>query len=215
MKVLIVDDEPINAKIAQKFLEKEYSEIVVVDDSRAVMKTMTETDIDLVLLDIRMPYKDGFQVCKEIRNIKKYNDIPIIFLTTEGDIESITKGFDSGGNDYLLKPFKPKELMARVKNHLKLKKAMDTQKEMNMKLQIALDEVKQLSGLLPICSHCKNIRDDKGYWQKVEFFIAGRTDTEFSHGICPDCLTKHYPKMAEKIKLRKEKEAKENSKAEL
>ena len=215
MKVLIVDDEPINAKIAQKFLEKEYSEIVVVNDSRTVMKTMTETDIDLVLLDIRMPHKDGFQVCKEIRDVKKYNDIPIIFLTTESDIESITKGFDSGGNDYLLKPFKPKELMARVRNHLKLKRAMDMQKEMNMKLQNALDEVKQLSGLLPICSHCKNIRDDKGYWQKVEFFIAGRTDTQFSHGICPDCLTKHYPKMAEKIKRRKEKEAKENSTAEL
>jgi len=98
---------------------------------------------------------------------------------------------------------KPRELMARVKTQLKLKAALDSQKELNAKLQNALDEVKQLSGLLPICSHCKSIRDDKGYWQRVEFYIANRTDTEFSHGICPECLKKHYPRIAEKIAKKK------------
>jgi DNA-binding response OmpR family regulator len=206
MKILIVDDEPINSKIAQKFLEKEYSDTVILNDSTLVMEKMGEVDFDLVLLDIRMPEKDGFEVCEEIRNTAGLEDIPIIFITTESDIESITKGFESGGNDYLLKPFKPKELMARVKTHLKLKQAMDDMKLMNIKLHNALDEVKQLSGLLPICSHCKNIRDDKGYWQKVEFYIANRTDTEFSHGICPDCLIKHYPRIAEEMAKRRKRE---------
>lgn len=60
-------------------------------------------------------------------------------------------------------------------------------------LRKALAEVKQISGLLPICSSCKNIRDDKGYWQKVESYISDRSQAQFSHGLCPDCVEKLYP----------------------
>ena len=60
-------------------------------------------------------------------------------------------------------------------------------------LQKALAEVKTLSGLLPICSHCKNVRDDKGYWNKIETYIHKRSGAEFSHGICPECAKKYYP----------------------
>ena len=62
-------------------------------------------------------------------------------------------------------------------------------------LQAALAEVKTLSGLLPICSHCKKVRDDKGYWHGVELYVSSRTDAIFSHGVCPDCLEKYYPWM--------------------
>ncbi len=60
-------------------------------------------------------------------------------------------------------------------------------------LEAALSEIKTLSGMLPICSHCKKIRDDKGYWSQVESYIREHTDAEFSHGICPECMKKHYP----------------------
>ena len=53
--------------------------------------------------------------------------------------------------------------------------------------------VKRLQEILPICMHCKNIRDDKGYWEKVETYVSSHTDTQFSHGICPECLKKYYP----------------------
>jgi len=62
-----------------------------------------------------------------------------------------------------------------------------------VKLQKALAEVKTLGELLPICSHCKNIRDDKGYWNKIEAYIHKHSGTEFSHGICPECAKKYYP----------------------
>jgi hypothetical protein len=65
-------------------------------------------------------------------------------------------------------------------------------------LQDALARVKTLSGLLPICSSCKKIRDDRGYWTQVEGYITEHTQAQFSHGICPDCLTKLYPEYAEK-----------------
>ncbi|MFH1137991.1 MAG: hypothetical protein V1816_18120 [Pseudomonadota bacterium] len=60
-------------------------------------------------------------------------------------------------------------------------------------------KIKTLGGLLPICSFCKNIRDDQGYWQKVEAFIAEQSPVEFTHGYCPDCLRKHFPDFAEDI----------------
>lgn len=62
-------------------------------------------------------------------------------------------------------------------------------------LQAAMAEVKALSGLLPICAHCKKIRDDQGYWNQIESFIGARSDARFSHGICPGCLENHYPEL--------------------
>lgn len=61
------------------------------------------------------------------------------------------------------------------------------------KLRLALDEVKTLSGLLPICSTCKKIRDDQGYWSQIEAYIGAHSDAEFTHGICPECAHKLYP----------------------
>lgn len=60
-------------------------------------------------------------------------------------------------------------------------------------LKNALDEVKTLRGFIPICSHCKNIRDDKGFWQQVEEYVQDHSEAQFSHGICPDCAKKLYP----------------------
>ncbi|NQT26569.1 ferritin-like domain-containing protein [candidate division KSB1 bacterium] len=63
-----------------------------------------------------------------------------------------------------------------------------------------LAQVKELRGLLPVCMHCKNVRDDEGYWQKIEKYIGDRAEVEFSHGICEDCMVKYYPEIAEDIK---------------
>lgn len=68
-----------------------------------------------------------------------------------------------------------------------------TQEQLIYDLKKALSEVKTLQGILPICSHCKKIRDDKGYWNQVEAYIHAHSDAQFSHGICPECMKKHYP----------------------
>jgi PAS domain S-box-containing protein len=75
-------------------------------------------------------------------------------------------------------------------------------------LQTALSEVKKLSGFLPICSSCKKIRDDKGYWSEVERYIGEHSEAQFSHGICPDCMRKLYPELADKVLERMEKDEK-------
>jgi PAS domain S-box-containing protein len=77
--------------------------------------------------------------------------------------------------------------------------AQQAREELIAELQEALDKVKTLSGLLPICSSCKKIRDDQGYWQQVEVYIQDHSDAEFSHGICPDCARKLYPDLFDRI----------------
>jgi len=71
--------------------------------------------------------------------------------------------------------------------------------KLNQNLQHALTEVKTLSGLLPICAHCKKIRDDQGYWNQIETYMAKRIDVEFTHGICPSCAKKFFPDTAQKM----------------
>ncbi len=82
----------------------------------------------------------------------------------------------------------------------RLKYDLDERAKIIAELKRALEEIKTLSGLLPICAWCKKVRDDKGYWKQVEHYVAEHTEAEFTHGICPDCLKKLEPELYEKIK---------------
>jgi hypothetical protein len=86
-------------------------------------------------------------------------------------------------------------MMNSQRLELDLMASRDNLQETVLKLQAAMDEVKTLSGLLPICASCKKIRDDKGYWTQIETYIREHSDAEFSHGICPDCAKKLYPEL--------------------
>lgn len=80
-----------------------------------------------------------------------------------------------------------------------IKNAEEEQRALAESLQEALNNVKILKGMLPICANCKKIRDDGGYWQQIETYISNNSDTQFSHGICPDCVRKLYPEYSEAI----------------
>jgi hypothetical protein len=90
-----------------------------------------------------------------------------------------------------------------VNLHLKLKQYRDQLENKNQQLLKALEDVKQLSGIVPICAACKKIRNDSGYWQQVEQFVADHSDAKFSHGYCPDCYQKEMKKI-EEYKRRKQ-----------
>ena len=111
-KVLIVDDEAKICELIRLYVEKEgYSAIIATDGARAVEK-FTEEKPDIVLLDIMLPVKDGWQVCREIRAV---SDTPIIMLTAKGETFDKVLGLELGADDYIVKPFEPKELIARMK----------------------------------------------------------------------------------------------------
>ncbi len=93
----------------------------------------------------------------------------------------------SGANDYVIKPFDRAELQARVRVGQNVVELQRSLAQRVRELEEALSQVQQLQGLLPICSYCKKIRDDRNYWQQVETYVSRHTQMRFSHGICPDC----------------------------
>jgi hypothetical protein len=95
--------------------------------------------------------------------------------------------------DYIAKPFRQEEVCARVRTHLYLRALVKEKEKLIGELKEALAKVKTLSGLLPICSSCKKIRDDKGYWNQIETYIRERSEADFTHGICPKCAKMLYP----------------------
>ncbi len=121
-KILIVDDNPVNIDILLELLDM--FDVRAVLDGMSALEAVKEELPDLILLDITMPGIDGFEVCRRLKADPKSKDIPVIFLTASADDESIVRGFDLGGVDYITKPYLAKEIVARIQTHLKLRKAM-------------------------------------------------------------------------------------------
>lgn len=115
--ILIVDDARINIDIMLDLLDPIYDVVVSLSPIRA-LEIVKETHIDLILLDIIMPEMNGYEVCSILKKDEKSKSIPIIFITSNSDEESINRAYELGGIDYVTKPFKPLELLARIKTHL-------------------------------------------------------------------------------------------------
>lgn len=124
--ILIVDDTKTNISILMELLGDKY-DVVAALDGETALEIIQEEKIDLILLDIMMPEMDGYEVCSILKNDETYEakDIPIIFITAITDENNIEKAYDVGGSDYVTKPFKPKELIARVRRELKLQSIID------------------------------------------------------------------------------------------
>ena len=121
--ILLVDDTEQNIDILVGLL-RDYDLLVALDGESA-LEVVEEESVDLILMDIMMPEMDGFETCKRLKAMEQGKDIPIIFITAKTDEESIEAAYDVGGLDYVTKPFKPKELLARVRTQLKLKQLID------------------------------------------------------------------------------------------
>ncbi len=187
--ILIIDDSVKNLKLITHFLEDRGYETMTAQNGRDGLQKAARGKPDLILLDIMMPDMDGNEVCRRLQSIEHTRDIPIIFLTAKGATEDIVQGFRDGAVDYVLKPFQPEELAARVNTHIRLKNTIAA-------LESALKEIKTLRRMLPICCICKKIRNDTGYWNQIESYITAHSETEFTHSICPDCARIHYPDIA-------------------
>lgn len=208
--VLIVDDQQENLFTMHGILDALELEITVVEASSGdeALALMLERDFALVLLDVRMPGMDGFELAELMRGREKTKRVPIIFITAiEKDQRHIFTGYEAGAVDYLFKPIDPIVLKAKVKVFCDLhgqrqiiQKQLKEISEKNEALEKQLAEIKVLRGMLPICSHCKKIRNDSGYWEAIEKYICARSEACFSHGICPECLDALYPELCEEVK---------------
>jgi len=122
--ILIVDDTETNIDILLELLGDEYDVLVALNGENA-LEIVEDDKIDLILLDIMMPEMDGYEVCSILKSKPDTKDIPIVFITAKTDEDSIEKAYAVGGIDYVTKPFKPRELLARVKTQIKLKDVME------------------------------------------------------------------------------------------
>jgi phosphoserine phosphatase RsbU/P len=187
MRILIAEDDVVTAAILQKLLRSWGYETAMVKDGNAAIEALrSEQAPQLALMDWMMPGRDGPDVCRVVRseNATTY----IILLTSRTERADVVAGLDAGADDYLMKPFDPEELRARLKAGIRI---IDLQQRLAAhvsELQQALANVRRLNGLLPICSYCKAIRDDSDYWHRVEEYVTEHAGVKFSHGICPKCL---------------------------
>ena len=207
MAILIVDDSPDQHLLLRSILAKAgHQQIVAADSAQAAFDLLRldgdrpSLEVDLILMDVLMPDLDGVAACQRIKQQVHLQDIPIIMVTAKNDLNNLQEAFSAGAMDYINKPVKSVELLARVTSALTLKTEMTRRKQreaelrrINEDLERALREVKVLRGLIPICASCKKIRNDGGFWQQIEEYIGEHSEAEFSHGLCQPCLKKLYP----------------------
>ena len=117
----------------------------------------------------------------------------LIMLSTHSEKVDIVAGLDAGANDYVAKPFDHGELRARVEVGRRMVEMRSELAAKIEQLRQAVDQIKTLKGIVPICASCKNIRDDRGFWNRVENYVRDHTEAEFSHAVCPDCMKRLYP----------------------
>lgn len=197
VKVLIAEDHPVVAKTIEIALAKINCQClgIAVDGEQAKNKAIALRP-DIILMDINMPKLNGLEATKQILALYP---VPIVIITSEHDQEIVEKASRAGASAFLVKPPRPEEIERAITIALARHHDLQEVKRLNKELEEALTEIKTLRGILPICASCKKIRDDKGYWQQIELYIAHRSDALFSHGICPDCAKSLYPEIANDI----------------
>jgi two-component system, response regulator PdtaR len=191
LRVLIVDDQESIRELLQRQLEKLGHTIAgkAANGQEAVEQTKS-LQPDVVLMDIEMPKMDGLEATKII--LDKYPR-PVVLLTSHEDAETVMLASQAGAGAYLIKPPSGDEIeRTMIIASARFADLMEVRR-LNSELKEALENIKVLSGLLPICANCKKIRDDEGYWEAIEGYFMKHSDVQFSHGICPSCIEKYYP----------------------
>jgi DNA-binding response OmpR family regulator len=201
MHVLIAEDDRVTGEILARTLQRwNYDTTLVSDGREAWARLSTTRDATLAILDWMMPGLDGPDVCRRVRAERPDAHMYLLLVTAREARSDVVAGLDAGADDYVVKPFDPEELRARVAVGARVLALQQKLAERVSELQDALASVKQLRGLLPICSYCKRIRDDNQYWQQVEGYITDHSDAKFSHGICPSCFAKLSTELDEMAK---------------
>lgn len=189
MRVLIAEDEPVSRRLLQVALTEWGFDVTATGDGSSALECLVAPEAPkLAILDWVMPGLSGPEVCEAMRREPCGRSSYLILLTSRDGSNDAICGLESGANDYITKPFDYGELQARVKVGERMIRLQDELAARVNELQAALDRVRQLHGLLPICAYCKKIRDDQNYWHQVEVYVSRHSNAQFSHGMCPECF---------------------------
>jgi len=193
LRVLLVDDDRVARRLLEGHVERLGYQVVQAEcGTEAWDRIVADLQIGVVIADWMMPGLDGPGLCRKIRAQLPSRPLHVILVTARTGKEDVVAGLDAGADDFLGKPCDGGELRARLRVGVR-SVSLERQLQARLaELQAALAHVKQLQGLLPICMHCKRIRDDRDSWQKLETYVERHTDATFTHGLCDDCLERAY-----------------------
>jgi len=199
IRILAVDDDADLARGTAHLLEQAGYTTVTAQNGLQALEMFPSFRPHLVLSDRDMPVMDGLELCRRIKADPALVEIFVILISgTYTQSDEQVDGLESGADGYIARPIANRELAARIAAFVRILHLNHSLREKNAELEAALGKVKLLSGLLPICAHCKKIRDNQGYWSRVENYIKAHSEATFTHGLCPDCLPKYFPNDAGK-----------------
>jgi phosphoserine phosphatase RsbU/P len=191
MKILIAEDDLVSRTVLTRMLTNWGHEVITTLDGRTACEILLREDAPrLAILDWMMPEMDGLEVCRRLRQLNRAEPPYVILLTARDQTDDIVAGLDSGANDYVVKPYDWRELKSRLRVGERMVTLQRDLAGRIRELQYAMAKIHELQELIPICSYCKKVRDDRNYWEQVESYISTRTGVQFSHGVCPQCYTK-------------------------
>jgi PleD family two-component response regulator len=208
--VFLVDDHDIEAELVRSALRADPDiEIHHCSQGDQAVEQACLIQPTVILQDLGMAERNGLSIISQFRATPATQDVPIIVYSGWDDPKIKSVVFSIGANDFLVKPAEPLEFAARLRYHSRafhnhrrrlemeralraseerLKQSNDTLLATNRKLTEALTQVKELRGLLPMCTYCRRVRNDQNYWGQLEAYIVEHSDVELSHGVCEECF---------------------------
>ncbi len=187
MKILAVEDDVVARTVLRQALRRLGHDVIEANDGDDAWDRLQNDPARVVVSDWMMPKSDGLDLCRRIRHRTGAEYIYFILLTgRDATSDNQKEAADAGVDDFLTKPLDFSELWMRLR--------------VAERILRYTTQVRQLEEMLPICSYCKKIRDDKNYWQQIEGYISERTGSDFSHSVCPDCYQRVIVPELEKIK---------------
>lgn len=176
MKILAVEDDPIAQLALESALKSLGHEVVLAADGATAWAAVKDRSLRVVVSDWRLPGIDGLDLCRHVRQCRDDYVCFILLTQQSATDENLAAAFDAGVDDFLTKPVNVRELKLRLHVAARILGFTST--------------VRQLESFLPVCAHCRKVRDDQNYWKQIETYFNERTGVRFSHGICPDCYEK-------------------------
>ena len=196
IRILVVDDNPEIVRSTEHLLKRAGYTTATASNGAEAMQVIRTFRPELALTDRDMPEMDGMELCRRIKSDPSLDKIFVIIVSAAFTrTEEQSEGLEMGADSYIARPIANRELLARVDAYVRILRLYRELRHNNTEMEAALAKVKLLSGMLPICSGCKKIRDDKGYWNQVENYVQKHSEATFTHGLCPECSNKYFPGM--------------------
>ena len=211
LRVLLVEDNKHDARGITRALKRSeppcrITHHVRAEDAAELLQA-PELLFDVVVSDLNLPGMNGLEFCAGLA--RENPDLATVILTGQGSENVAVQALKAGVNDYLIKdplgnyfqilPVVIPQAARQCRERIARIRAEEDRKRLIVELREALDQVKTLSGIIPICANCKKIRDDKGYWQQVEVYVRDHTEADFSHSLCFECMKALYPEIADEL----------------